>query len=517
MARDLVIIEAAGKLRSTYRSFEALGYGAEIVATLGHLYDYPRHLDVPAIAFDGSHFIETERRAARPDTYKFLSERLSACDGRVLVATDDDQEGHVIADDAVQLVRAVNPHVTILRVLPHALSPMGWREALDRASPYDSAAAAPGIARRIADRLIASAFSDASRGHVVGRIQSALVGIAEQGALATTAVRLSCAAADGGVAFTTIASLTPEALAVATSPLEPATTASSWVSGKSPAMNAGDALLALHEELRLSLNDAAALLQAMYEDGEISYPRSPARGFRATGRDAVAMLARSRGIRGFNAGSLPTLPDHADGAHEALHLTDADFAQRLDLGKPLGLSRDVRYAAGVLIARRSIESGVPVAQERASPDSFPEWARDLPWTRTARSPVLPWQEARPGATRPIDASGAALRAQLAYGLGKASTWARHGERFAAAGWLNTDHRLNLRGRLHAQALPVALRDPKTSSAIERTLDDPSLDVTERVMGALKLALAGDGGAMRDFLESIHTHEDAPYAAPAFAL
>lgn len=514
---DLVVIEAPGKLATVHRCLEQQGRAVSVVATLGHLYRYPPDPDRVGIAWVGDELVE-ERVPERPETLAFLRKALAACSGRVIVATDDDAEGHVIAQDVARLAQAVGVAGPVLRALPHAMTPEAWAEAVDTARPLDPEDARPGTARRMLDRLIAQASRRASGGgRPVGRVQAALLGLGAAARIPDRMVSVGAPAADGGAPFLGVGPLHGDLPAEPLPVLPVDTTATESLA---EAMHGGDALLALSSQLGMPIGEASALLQSMYEVGEISYPRSSGRGLRADGAAAVAMLARSHAIRAFTAARLPSLPPTAGPAHEAVHLVLAGMIERLDLGRPLRLCATVREAAATVIGRRCIEAGIGITRDRPVRGALPAWARDLDWHRDGRRPALPWRPGSPARERRLDLATGVVHVQIATGLGRPSTWARHAERCAASDWFSPDHTLALPGRVSLQSVTTALRDPDTSVAIDRVLGDARLRVRERVVEALTLALDNDPAAARHVIEELaHETLEVPAAeldAPTLA-
>ena len=97
--RDLVIIEAEGKLRHFYQIFAEIGYKADLFATLGFFLDNPKSFKDTAVRLSSGEFIEPFREPVRPDAYLRLKHTIQSCSGRIVIATDNDHEGHVIASD----------------------------------------------------------------------------------------------------------------------------------------------------------------------------------------------------------------------------------------------------------------------------------------------------------------------------------------------------------------------------------------------------------------------------------
>ncbi len=509
---DLIVIEAPGKLGSVYRCFDRMGRPITAVATLGHIYKNQGPLDRAGMAWVDGALVETDRVPERPDALAHLRAALARCTGRVVIATDDDTEGHVIAQDVAQLAVDVGVAGPVVRVLPHAMTPEAWREAMDAARPLDPEDARVGTARRLLDRLIAFVSIQTTGGRPVGRVQSALLGLGGTDQVPDRAVCVPAPAADGGTPFMGVGGFHGPIPSEALAPVPVATTSTEPLG---ELMHGGDALLALQAQLGLPIGEASALLQSMYEAGEISYPRASGRGLRADGAAAVAMLARARAVRSFSAQLLPLLAPNTGPAHESVHLVLGGMIERLDLGKPLRLCADTREAAATVIGRRCIEAGVPVARDRPVLGALPPWARKLDWSRDHRRPSLPWRSSTPPVEQSLDLATGIVRAQLATGLGRPSTWARHAERCADSDWFAPGHGLSIVGRIQLSGVLTPLRDPATSVAIERVLEDVSLSVHERVEEALVLVLGNDRAAAHNVLQELA--DACPNEVPIFSL
>lgn len=492
---DLVVIEAPGKIRTLHRAFAEIGVSSDVCATIGHFLENPRSLRDPAVVLRDGEFVETRRRPHRSDSYDHLCGRIRACRGRVLVATDNDQEGHVIAQDVAELVSRVAPGTRVLRVRLQSLDAPSVRAALQAAEPMDPSLAVPGTARRICDRLIGATLGDFRGGRPVGRVQSALLGLCARG-VARGEVTVTMPCADGGKPFVASAPLVGDvspadliaALPAVRESLPAAPVAGRGVVAMRPPLSYADALLDMNEQLRMSISDAARLLQSLYESGQISYPRTAARGFSAESSMQIERQARMRGLIAFKRGLLPVVGDGSP--HEAIRVTAEETLRRLDIARPLKLQGSERDAALALIARRSIEAGMPVQRDIPDLSGAPEWARSLRWARDTRVSVLTWRYPERAVVREFDGAAAMVRAMRDSGIGRPSTFADHAARFMERGLVDERLELTSKGREWLSAAPEALRHPSTSALVEEMLDAPDRSVGDLVRQVLELA-AGD--------------------------
>ena len=171
MAANLFVIEAPGKRQALAQALRAAGVRDVLVlATIGHIGMNPQGFK--PLAIDSvyrelayrlkpdreriAHEIEDEARAAK----------------RIYLASDDDQEGDVIARDVMRWCIPEEEQHKVLRVRLKSLAPSEVRTALTGAQVFEAASASRGDARRIVDRLIGSLSSDEG---AVGRVQGSLL------------------------------------------------------------------------------------------------------------------------------------------------------------------------------------------------------------------------------------------------------------------------------------------------------------------------------------------------------
>ena len=177
MTNVLVIIEAPGKRASLSDVLWRVGLRvAQVLATVGHIASNPASLSPLGVT---SGFRETSY-ALREDRQHAVERIRAAAQGSdtIYLATDDDQEGDVIARDVYFLALEPEDRQRVQRVRLRSLAASEVRDAFALASPFDPLAAAKGDARRILDRMI-GALSSAEG--AVGRVQgSLLLALSEQ-------------------------------------------------------------------------------------------------------------------------------------------------------------------------------------------------------------------------------------------------------------------------------------------------------------------------------------------------
>ena len=276
MVSILFIIEAPFKARSLKELLKRIGIEAEVQATKGHLYSMPGKLT--PLGVDCS-FREFERKLIDVEIAERLREKVSEAK-TVYIATDADQEGEVIAWDVAELISDICPDP--LRVRLKGMDENSIRDSLDNTTAVRKKDAVAGRTRAIVDRMIGSVFS--KDGIAVGRVSTALLGVAKDNPPATLKLRLAAPSKDGGrpwVAETDVipplsmdmvddiadVRFPPMGLKdIEKSPTTP------------PPGNMGDIMVRAGDELDMSPKEASSSLQKLYEAGRMSYPRSDSRG-----------------------------------------------------------------------------------------------------------------------------------------------------------------------------------------------------------------------------------------------
>ena len=200
----LIVIEAPGKVAQLVRMIRAIGLDAQLWASGGHFRQHAETLWPLGVIADGS---EPGRVF---DESRFASLRRAAVGRRVLVATDADQEGDVIARDVRDAIQDIAHGVERVRL--HTLDLEGVRAAFARSTPIAPLASRAGDARRIVDRLIGHCFS--RPGLPVGRVFTALLQSLQDNEPVIGHVTLTRAAGDGGSPFIARVPVTPSTRAL---------------------------------------------------------------------------------------------------------------------------------------------------------------------------------------------------------------------------------------------------------------------------------------------------------------
>jgi len=509
---DLIVIEAPGKIRRMHEIFESLGLKVDVIATLGHLLDNPRQFSQPAINIENGRFIEPLRTPVRPDVMRRLDLALSSCTGRVLVATDIDREGDVIAHDIATRHRELNCKAPIWRLRLSALSSASLTTALEMLSPIVEADATPGTARRITDRLITEQCSDMGKFLPVGRVQTAALELIERG-ISQTVVTLPLPA-EQGIPFSASISIpsgvTPADLIKQLS--------SQCVRGTqiitevmTPPPTGDAALLAVSTQLKIGITESARLLQELYEQGHISYHRSLGTGYSAETRERLSRFAIGRGILAFKAENL-ALQSALDG-HEAVSVLQPEL---IDLSKPIALQRSKQEAALAVIGRMNIESGILVQREYADTSRLNIPPQCHVTASRQRSPILPWAQS-PSAQHSVSTLApdqALFKALVANKIGTPSTRPLIVDKLTSdSPYLIHSGKLLLseKGLKVLEQAPKPLRDLLTSEQLERQFSNKDESVESLVIEALTLVMHGDNDKLNAIIMELEERMelDAP--------
>lgn len=485
--RFLVIIEAPGKVERLSRIFGELGQNVTLFATGGHLFSNPDSLRPLCI---NAGMQETARS---PVNQVLIDEMILLAKQHdfVLIATDPDQEGDVIAADVLALIGGFKGHM-YGRLRLRGLDKNSVRDACGKLTVIDPAESWPGTTRRILDRLIGGTLSSLDNGTSVGRVQSALLGAINRQAFPYGKLWLKLPASDGGQPFIATLPVTRDnqelcremaAMAMDFPPsdvagIEPVRGGEPW--------NFGECIINIHERVGVPVDAASEIMQRLYESGRMSYPRSSAN---ALTRDALACLELNcdrANIRQYFDWNIIAKMENTRHAHES----PRPMVTNVDIGVPLHLMPPDE-ASLALITRNLVLSGMIC--QRQFPDTFklPEWARALDWNRLKKQPV-PWRE--PDIETGIQyfaPEAAALRVLVNQRLGRPGTQVGHALRFCHRNLADDTLTLTDKGRAWVDATPDALLGDQFSTETERMIESgevPPEEMVQQIIGTLPKAV-----------------------------
>ena len=467
---DLFIIEAPGKRKTLEALLESMGRPGRVIATKGHLCELPHSLRVPTVDAD---FREVDRCARDDGRIQNLVTAASSA-SKVIIATDADSEGDVIAWDIAEAISHVCP--APLRMRLRGLDEESVRSALADAEPARKEDAIPGRTRAIIDRLIGQVFS--SEGVAVGRVSTAILGMIA--IYEPSPYRLFLVAPDknGGRpwrAYTDIRDPISVEVAKKLASIDfPPISLEARISRNRSADNLGDVLVKAGDELDMSPKQADRCMQSLYEAGSMSYPRAGSRGVSPMVSQYLTMMAEKQGVRtsGYGVSEKAT-----DDVHDAPHPLVSVDARR----DPIKLGAD--EAISTLITR-GLFSTISASQREVAGASaissfllqlgfsaeVAQLVASLEWTREV-GPRYPgqksWVESELVKRR---ADTAILEKIVSIGLGRPSTWANHVETFLSRGLVDDELKLTEKGVVWMRSSPRELLNPSTSIAIERACE-----------------------------------------------
>ena len=441
--------------------------GRPVIATRGRLYDLPAQ----GLGVSLENFEIESRVWLDPSLCDRLRSSISAA-SCVFLMTDDDEEGEWIASQVTEL----EPHSRYVRTPLPALSVDSLRSALSEPRQLDHARIRAAQARRIADRVIGYTLSsndyDQPLAGSVGRILSptlqALALPGPRGCVTRPVVgkdghwyEVSVPLSGDPETDSALISLVRDLPAPVIEPVsqEPA-----------PAplpMTGPQALAGCCDAIGLAPHDAAAELQAAYENSLVSYPRSDAYYLTEERISELGQTAAFFGIKGFKSSTLRRAVERWErgpasiGAHHAV--------------VPVGPVRPAPSRSGATtqtlirhyLARRSVHAGVDADWQLrrgriAEPHGASDWAivlRDLrerisvssvSYTLGPRAPipVLPHSDPlgfgdRETVVTPLDGQRLVLDRLMAHELGRPSTLAYHSKHIADA-YLRADSSISKR-------------------------------------------------------------------------
>lgn len=464
MANNLFIIEAPGKRGALFDVLRRAGVrDIDIEATVGHLASSPDGFK--PLAVDAS-YRETAYRI-RPEK-EHLALRIAGKAEqaqRIYLATDDDQEGDVIARDAFVFCVPQEHRHKCVRMRLKAMSVSEVRTAMAKALPFDESAAWQGDARRVVDRLIGALSGEDG---AVGRVQGSLLLAMANAKPVVGVVTHTLAAADGGAPF--VARCPVFAGDPVPDPLEISRPVFVGPEVRSPMsvgpMNHDHILLAASLETGAKLIDVSRAMQSQYEKGRMSYPRAKDSAVTPEAVRRITMLAQANGAVFQSRLFTAVRQDGGIHTHEAPNPLVLDVS----VNRPLEL-QSLDEQVLIVIARNLIDCGVEGRMSRPDPASLPPEARDLNWMRLQAVGSRLWASAQPMAgVQKWTQEQSLLHFAAKNGLGRPSTIVPHIEKFLTRGLVTQAFDLTDKGKDWAVNVAGKIGHRNLSVEIENYLD-----------------------------------------------
>lgn len=443
----------------------------EVFATKGHVASFPEDFRQDDVCPESG----TMPRRNLERSALVLFERVIAFAPSIIVlAMDDDEEGHLIAKDCAEWFAEAAPDVSLCRLRLRSLDTAGFARACREMVAYGPecySEAASAYARTGLDRWLAVRHSP-TKGTGVGRIVSPLLRILAERPR-DTLWRVVRPIGHGMSASTTLRSrrVLPHA-EIPPPPPMPAEVLSQATSPTSHSLALGPLMHRLTVE-RIggceTLEETAESLQHLYESGQLSYCRPSGTWLP---NDAVRDLAIAAGLR-----RCPDRPAWlaADGeGHPALAPVSPPFG--LALAATTGLDRNTAVLTQVARWQAEAVWSVLGTVRKTDDPAWRAWCLEAGFGEEAAEPTwiirqatLPWQERR---TRPMarvvpeTVPIYVFRRLLENRLGRPSTWLEHVRKVCGHGLVDDAGKPTLRGWRWLRAAPPWLTKPETSQRLE---------------------------------------------------
>lgn len=484
MPRHLVIIEAPGKLKSLSAVLFAAGLrDVVIVATIGHIASNPNGLNPLAITPD---YRETQYalRADRANVVRDIQAAARQADV-IYLATDDDQEGDVIARDVAELVLKDHAVASLKRLRLRSLSANEVRHALTTVTPLEPLHAAQGDARRCMDRLIGGL---STREAAVGRVQGSLLVMLDQKRPVVATATYAVADADGGadwIAQVPVFRGDPTPITEApTAVLNRGSTQRGVMA--SSALNHDDIILSASFTLDEDPGAIDKAMQTLYEKGRMSYPRAKDRHVSPDAFRRLQAVARLNGA-GFDPSLFSAIREQTaiDGAHEAPNPIEIDIP----------INRDQQFMSIedrvlVHITRQLIMCGIGCTVERPTSESLsglPEAWRRLPFYRVQQTGHTLWAQQTPVAgLKKWTPAQSLLHFMAANQLGRPSTIMAHINKFLSRDLIDESLDLTSKGRQWCNHISGVFGHQNISKIIENFVDSNKAPPPDMVAEMVRL-------------------------------
>lgn len=526
--KSLILIEAHGKIPTWKRISSAIGLEASIAATAGHLYRYPDQLYPLGIKITRGQAIDVSRKS-RPDIEGRIQKHLRSVlpEDEIIIATDDDPEGDVIALDIVRTIFDTDPDLigNCLRIRPGAITREGVERSISDARNNGGgiddlvSRAVSGRTRALTDRWMGATFSRMSNAGC-GRVRAGILGSAlcwskspdiVRGLPETGEITLQSRSSSGGLPFTAQISLSGSLHPILTSVAQryagrlipghvsPMKSLSAAVAPRFrdiKPFNTGDALTYAARFHDIRPRVAMAGLQSAYMNGRISYPRTDNRTITESSAIGVVQAARVCGLRDVDISHAAKHSHiHSDKGitlHEGIFPTPRMTKEEFDrfrelIVKPLKKTdphdRDeVEDLMVTLVSRRAFEAlregaiAPGVFHARTDSDLTPdeiEALSDLEWTR-AEGQNVPWSRAQITGLRIWPMSSVIIDGMMIEEIGRPSTLASHADLVEASGQLQIPEpgalpEPSMNGRRILKSLPRGIWFPAACRMIEEAM------------------------------------------------
>jgi len=480
MASNVFVIEAPGKRKALAQALRAAGVrDVHVLATVGHIGTNPQGFK--PLGIDSGYRELAYRLKPERERIALEIEEAARAAKHVYLATDDDQEGDVIARDVLRFCIAEDDREKVLRVRLKSLAPSEVKAMLASAAPFDRMSACRGDARRIVDRLIGSLSGDEG---AVGRVQGSLL-LALQEKVPVVGVVTYIASSDDGRGDWIARKPVFAGQAVPEGEYLDARLAAGASRSTTLAhrvMNHDEILLSASLATGRDVVDVSSAMQDLYERGQMTYPRSRNCAITREAVRRITAIARAAGA-GF-------VPERFSAVREPGGEYGHEAPNPMVLGLPV--NRDLPmlpFDEQVLVhlARRLIECGVPCevqAPKAGDVAALPEAMRGLSWQRRYSGGAVLWDEAPKAGYQSWTNAQSLLHFMSKNELGRPSTIVDHINKFLSRNLVNQAFDLTMKGKEWSAHIGRLFEHKKLSKLIEDYIEEnkkePSLMVADMI-------------------------------------
>lgn len=483
MAANLFIIEAPGKRKGMSNMLWQAGLrDVEVMATIGHIGANPESFKPLAVDFE---YQETAYRL-KPD-----KERLSADIGRaakeakrIYIATDDDQEGDVIARDVLRFCIDEDDRNKVQRVRLKALTPSEVSVALAAAMPFEELSAARGDARRIIDRLIGAMSNDNG---AIGRVQGSLLLMLQEKHPVTGVMTYSLKSDDDkGNWFAKVPVFAGQPV-----PEHPEIDGCASVGRSVMAtlaghvMNHDEILLSASMETGREIMDVSKAMQTLYERGQMTYPRAKDSAITEDAFRRLQAIARINGA-GFDSSRFKAIREPGG---EHTHESPNSMALDIPLNRSFSMM-SLEEQVLVHVTRNLIDCGIPCQLETPrlmDIASLPSDAASLNWHRIISTGERLWNAVPPQAGfQGWSKEQSLLHFMNRNELGRPSTVVHHINKFLTRGLVDDSFEFTAKGREWCHNVGDIFGHKNISKMIEDYIDNNRKPPSEMVADMIEI-------------------------------
>jgi Topoisomerase IA len=365
MKKSLFIVEAPGKTKKIKLMLNEIGIDDSlVVATKGRLFDLPKS----ELSINIHDFSITSLEPVDAKRVQFIKESIEKCEP-IYIMTDEDIEGEVIAKEVSSLIP---PGKESYRTSITNLTTEALKNSFSNLRPVNESIVSSGLARRIYDRFVGYVFNsqDWENQHlepqgVIGRVLTPIISVfsttkQESGVVYKKLFDKDKNEWDLKIPFNY--SNKKEAMEIKevidSLPLICVKSIQSIVTNNEFKPWSGDeTLLNISLELDKPVIDIAMAMQSLYEEGDISYPRSDSSFLSKESLISINKIAQHAGFLDFDKDVLLMKSNLSNGnkvqgAHEAV----IPLTNRIDCRLPL-ISFELKDQVLLLITKNIIQAG----------------------------------------------------------------------------------------------------------------------------------------------------------------